>query len=226
MRLSARVGTTAVAVAVMTGICLMGGPAQAKTPPVVSGTAELEFAPSLVAGMSLNGVQISPLEPADWEGGDPNTWQIEFPVTKRTTGRVIPLDGDLAIGATLNRLDLTTARLELPAGVGPGQIAFATTGMPVDAPAELADGTRIALLQVFPIVVTAKKGRVKQSGEMWTRTDTQRITGEVRLTNDAAVVNSINSYIGTILFTPGREFGTLDAKVLTKVTCSTRAACR
>lgn len=98
--------------------------------------------------------------------------------------------------------------------------------MPADGPAELTNGSRIDLFTVSSLKAKTTKGRVTKVGTTWTRTDRQRITGQVSLAEDTALMTSINSYIGTSFFTPGFEFGTLTTVITTKVTCSTAAECR
>lgn len=228
MRLRSRLAAAAVAVTFVAGIGMAGSPAQAKTTSTVSGTARLPFLPSVLASLSVNGVQFNatPAATSEGEGGASQT--LVFPVTKPARGGALPLEGGISVGASLARLYLTAPRLEYASGAGAGQgrITFQVTDMPADGPAELANGTRIALFAVSSLDIKTRKGRVVQSGKTWTRTDTQRITGQVAIANDASLVTSVNSFIGTSFFTPDLPFSTLNSVITTKVTCSTRAACR
>lgn len=225
MRLSTRLGTAGLAIALVGGLGLAGAPAQAKTTQTVSGTASLGFLESTLRNMSLVGVQFGTTPPttAVGEGGTSQTYV--FPTTTPVKAGVVALDGGMSVGASLSRLYFTAPRVDVASGTS-GRITLEITGMPADGPAELANGTRVALFELSSVTSQTKKGRLRKSGKTWMRTDTQRITGDVSLTNDTALLTSINSYIGTSFFTPGSPFGTLTTVITTKVTCSTAAQCR
>lgn len=75
-------------------------------------------------------------------------------------------------------------------------------------------------------MVKATKGRVTFSGKAWTRVDTRRLTGDLNIVNNAALLASINAYIGSAYPTPKTPFATLNTVIMAKVTCATRAACK
>jgi hypothetical protein len=224
MRLSTRLGTAGLAIALVGGLGLAGAPAQAKTTKAVSGQASLAFLPSVLTSLSLLGVQFGVTPPAAIVGDGGAGQTLVFPMARPAKGGVVTLTGGMSVGAFISRLYLTTPRLNYAGAQG--QITFEVIDMPADGPAELTNGTRIALFEVSSLKSQTKKGRVSKSGKTWTRTDTQRITGQVSLTDDTALLTSINSYIGTSFFTPGLPFGTLTTVITTKVTCSTAAECR
>ena len=225
MRISTRLGTAALAIALVGGISLTGAPAQAKTTNSTSGTASLGFLQSTLSAMSLVGVQFGTTPPTTTVGDGGTSQTFVFPISTSVKAGVVTLEGGISVGAMLARLYLTAPRLEGVAGTS-GRISFEVIDMPADGPAELTNGSRIGLFTVSSLKSQPRKGRVTKVGKTWTRTDRQRITGQVSLAEDTALMTSINSYIGTSFFTPGFEFGTLTTVITTKVTCSTSADCR
>ena len=226
MRMTPRLATAALAVALVAGIGLAGSPAQAKTSTTVSGSARLPILPSTLSAMGLAGTQIDAIPPAEAVGNDGIHRTVIFPISRLPRNGVLPWDGGMSIGASVARLYLTAPRLEYSTDAGRGRITFEVVDMPADGPADLANGTRIALLNVSRLVVKTTRGRVTGSGKEWKRTDTQRIAGRVYLVDDATVLTSINAYIGSTFFTPKRPFSTLSTVITTTVTCSTRAECK
>ena len=226
MRMTPRLATAALAVALVAGIGLAGSPAQAKTTTTVSGAAKLPFLLSALSALSLAGTQVDATPPATAEGDGGSSKTLVFPVSRLPKNGVLPLDGGMSIGASVARLYLTAPRLEYSTDAGRGRITFEVVDMPADGPADLANGTRIALLNVSRLAVKTTRGRVTGSGKEWKRIDTQRIAGRVYLADDATLLTSINTYIGSTFFTPKRPFSTLSTVITTTVTCSTRAECK
>ena len=226
MRMTPRLATAALAVALVAGIGLAGSPAQAKTTTTVSGAAKLPFLLSALSALSLAGTQVDATPPATAEGDGGSSKTLVFPVSRLPKNGVLPLDGGMSIGASVARLYLTAPRLEYSTDAGRGRITFEVVDMPADGPADLANGTRIALLNVSRLAVKTTRGRVTGSGKEWKRIDTQRIAGRVYLADDATLLTSINTYIGSTFFTPKRPFSKLSTVITTTVTCSTRAECK
>jgi len=226
MRMTPRLATAALAVALVAGIGLAGSPAQAKTTTTVSGAARLPFLMSTISELSLAGTQVDATPPATSEGDGGSSKTLVFPVSRLPKNGVLPLDGGMSIGASVARLYLTAPRLEYSTDAGRGRITFEVVDMPADGPADLANGTRIALLNVSQLAVKTTRGRVTGSGKEWKRIDTQRIAGRVYLADDATLLTSINTYIGSTFFTPKRPFSKLSTVITTTVTCSTRAECK
>ena len=226
MRMTPRLATAALAVALVAGIGLAGSPAQAKTTTTVSGAARLPFLMSTISELSLAGTQFDATPPATSEGDGANSKTLVFPISRLPKNGVLPLDGGMSIGASVARLYLTAPRLEYSTDAGRGRITFEVVDMPADGPADLANGTRIALLNVSRLAVKTTRGRVTGSGKEWKRIDTQRIAGRVYLADDATLLTSINTYIGSTFFTPKRPFSKLSTVITTTVTCSTRAECK
>ena len=224
MRISTRLGAAALAIALMGGIGLTGAPAQAKTTTSVSGKASLAFLPSTLSALSLSGVQFGYTPPATSVGDGAASQTLVFPTATPVKAGVVTLEGGMSVGASIARLYLAAPRLEGTTGTS-GRMTFEITDMPADGPAELTNGSRIGVFTVSSLKSQTRKGRVTKVGETWARTDRQRITGQVSLADDTALMASINSYIGTSFFTPGLAFGTLTTVITTKLTCSTRAAC-
>ncbi len=226
MRMTPRLATAALAVALVAGIGLAGSPAQAKTTTTVSGAAKLPFLLSALSALSLAGTQVDATPPATAEGDGGSSKTLVFPVSRLPKNGVLPLDGGMSIGASVARLYLTAPRLEYSTDAGRGRITFEVVDMPADGPADLTNGTRIALFNVSRLVVKTTRGRVTGSGKEWKRIDTQRIAGRVYLADDATLLTSINTYIGSTFFTPKRPFSKLSTVITTTVTCSTRAECK
>lgn len=227
MRMNTRLASAAVAVALAASIGMAATPVQAKNTTSVTGSTRLAVLPSVVTSMSVVGVQVNAESPAtsEWDAAGDQT--LAFPMSRPAVRSMLPLDGGISIGASLARLWLTAPRLESStvAGASQGRITFEVANMPADGPAGLANGKRITLFTVSPMTVSTKKGRVTKVGKTWTRTDTQRITGNLSLVDDAALLTSINTFIGTEFFQPAMPFGSLATVVTTKVTCPTSKAC-
>ena len=128
--------------------------------------------------------------------------------------------GVMTIGALLNRIDLASPHLEYATGVG------ATTGrITFQDEYDAVGGDRVTIFGVSNMMVKDTKGRVAKAGAAWKRTDRHLITGDVSIVDDPQLVSALNAYIGTTFFTPGMAFGTLDSKVTTTITCTTRREC-
>jgi len=218
--------TAAMTIALIAGIGLTGSPAHAKATTTVTGSAKVSILESASTAMGNGGTQVNAEPPATFESE--YGWSLSLPADRQPRAGVLPLGGGISIGASINRLFLTAPRLEYAAGStgAPARMTFEVESMGPDAPANLTDGTRIALFDVPQLAVKVTKGGVTSSGKVWTRVDIHRFSGDVLTSSDAALLSSINTYIGLSYFTPSSPFATLNTVIKVKVTCATRAACR
>jgi len=228
MRTRTVLGTAVMTIALVAGIGLTGSSAQAKTTTTVTGTAKVSVLTSAITDMSLAGIQVGVEPPATTQVNDGNNFEFSLPVSQLPKAGVLPLEGGISIGAIANRLWLTAPRLEYSASSAgaPARMTLEVQYMGPDAPAGLTDGTRITLFEIPRLVVKTTKGRVTSLGKAWTRGDTHRLTGDLHFVNNAALLASINDYIGSSYLTPQTPFATLNTVIKAKVTCATRAACK
>ena len=210
---------SAAALALVAGIGLTSAPAQAKTTTARTGTSTITILPEVYTQLVVAGVQLQGLEDAT-STNPPGTQAISFPVTKPFKPGAVANTGIMAIGASINRIDLSLPILEYSStnGSTTGQITFK------DDDAALTSD-RVTLFQVTGMSVKVTKGKVTKSGAKWKRTDRQLITGNVAMVDDPATVAGLNAYIGTTFFTPGTAFATLESTVTTTITCTTRKEC-
>lgn len=219
MRKSTTFLSLAAAAALVASVGIAAAPAQAKVTSKASGSTTLTILPEVYTQLGVAGVQFQGLLPAT-STNPAVTQALHFPVTKPFKSGTVANTGIMAIGASINRIDLSLPILEFSStnGSTTGQITFKD-----DYAALTSD--RVTLFQVTGMSVKVTKGKVMRSGATWKRTDRQRITGNVAIVDDPATVASLNAYIGTTFFTPGTAFGTLDSTVTTTITCTTRKEC-
>ena len=219
MRKSTAFLSLAAAAALVASVGVATAPAQAKTTTTRAGTSTLTILPEVYTQLGVAGVQFQALAPAT-STNPAVTQALHFPVTKPFKSGTVANTGIMAIGASINRIDLSLPILEYSStnGSTTGQITFKD-----DYAALTSD--RVTLFQVTGMSVKVTKGKVTKSGATWKRTDRQRITGDVAMVDDPSTVAKLNAYIGTTFFTPGTAFGTLDSTVTTTITCTTRKEC-
>jgi hypothetical protein len=219
MRKSTTFLSAVSAAALVAGAGIAATPAQAKVTSQVSGSTTITLLTEVYSQFSVVGVQFQALDPAT-STNPSGTQALHFPVTTPFKPGVVANTGTMAIGASLSRIDLASPHLEYATGAG------ATTGrITFQDEADAVGGDRVAIFGVNNMTVKVTKGKVAKAGAVWKRTDRQRITGEVSIVDDPQIVSALNAYIGTTFFTPGMEFGTLDSKVTTTITCTTRKEC-
>ena len=218
MRKSTVFLSAATAAALVAGVGIAAAPAQAKVTSQVSGSTTITILPKVYSQFSA-GVQVQAFPPAT-STNPAGTQAIHFPVTTPLKPGAVANTGVMTIGALLNRIDLSLPILEYSSTKGrtTGQITFK------DEYASLTSD-RFALFKVTGMSLKVTKGKATKSGATWKRTDRQWITGKVAIVDNPKTVDSLNTYIGTTLFTPGMEFGTLDSNVTTTITCKTRREC-
>ena len=219
MRKSTTFLSLAATAALVASVGIAAATAQAKVTSKASGSTTLTILPEVYTQLGVAGVQFQGLPPA--ASTNPSSTQaISFPVTKPFKPGTVANTGIMAIGASINRIDLSLPILEYSStnGSTTGQITFKD-----DYAALTSD--RVTLFQVTGMSVKVTKGKVTKSGATWKRTDRQRITGNVAMVDDPATIASLNAYIGATFFTPGTAFGTLDSTVTTTITCTTRKEC-
>jgi hypothetical protein len=219
MRKSTTFLSAVSAAALVAGAGIAATPAQAKVTSQVSGSTTITLLTEVYSQFSVVGVQFQALDPAT-STNPSGTQALHFPVTTPFKPGVVANTGTMAIGASLSRIDLASPHLEYATGAG------ATTGrITFQDEADAVGGDRVAIFGVNNMTVKVTKGKVAKAGAAWKRTDRQRITGDVSIVDDPQIVSALNAYIGTTFFTPGMEFGTLDSKVTTTITCTTRKEC-
>ena len=219
MRKSTAFLSAVTAAALVAGVGIAAAPAQAKVTSQVSGSTTITFLPEVYSQLSTVGVQFQGLPPAT-STNPSGTQALLFPVTKPFKPGAVANTGVMTIGALLNRIDLASPHLEYATGAG------ATTGrVTFQDEYDAVEGDRITIFGVSNMTVKVTKGRVAKSGAAWKRTDRHLITGDVSIVDDPQLVSALNAYIGTTFFTPGMEFGTLESKVTTTITCTTRREC-
>ena len=219
MRKSTTFLSALTAAALVAGAGVAATPAQAKVTSQVSGSTTITLLPEVYSQLSVLGVQFQALDPAT-STNPLGTQALHFPVTKPFKSGAVANTGIMAIGASVNRIDLASPHLEYATGAG------ATTGrITFQDEYDAVGGDRVTIFGVNNMTVKVTKGKVAKAGAAWKRTDRQRITGDVSIVDDPQLVSALNAYIGTTFFTPGMAFGTLDSKVTTTITCTTRREC-
>jgi hypothetical protein len=219
MRKSTTFLGTVAAIALVAGVGIAAAPAQAKVTSKVSGSTTLTILPEVYSQLGVAGVQFQALDPAT--STNPSVTQaLHFPVTAPLKPGAVASPGIMAIGASINRIDLSLPILQYSRTKGSttGQITFKDDYAAIE-------GDRVAVFDVDNLTAKVTKGKVTKSGATWKRTDRQRIAGSLSVVDDAQFVNALNAYIGTTFFTPGMQFGTLDSMVTTTLTCTTRKEC-
>ena len=219
MRTSTTFLSAVTAVALVAGVGIAAAPAKAKVTSQVSGSTTITIPPEVYVQLSVVGVQLQAFDPAT-STNPSGTQALHFPVTKPVKSGAVANTGIMAIGASVSRIDLASPHLEYATGAGAttGQITFQDED-------DAVGGDRVTIFGVNNMTVKVTKGKVAKAGAAWKRTDRQRITGDVSIVDDPQLVSALNAYIGTTFFTPGMEFGTLDSKVTTTITCTTRREC-
>ena len=219
MRTSTTFLSAVTAAALVAGVGIAAAPAKAKVTSQVSGSTTITIPPEVYVQLSVVGVQLQAFDPAT-STNPSGTQALHFPVTKPVKSGAVANTGILAIGASVSRIDLASPHLEYATGAGAttGQITFQDED-------DAVGGDRVTIFGVNNMTVKVTKGKVAKAGAAWKRTDRQRITGDVSIVDDPQLVSALNAYIGTTFFTPGMEFGTLDSKVTTTITCTTRREC-
>lgn len=219
MRKSTTFLSAVTAAALVVGAGVAATPAQAKVTSQVSGSTTITLLPEVYGQLGLYGVQFQALDPAT-STNPTGTQSLHFPVTTPVKPGAVANTGTMAIGASLNRIDLSLPILEYRSTKG------GTTGQ-ITVKDEWTSWTsgRFTLFQVTDMSLKVTKGKVTRSGSTWKRTDRQRITGSVTMVDEPATVAGLNAFVGTTFFTPGMAFGTLDSKATTTITCTTRREC-
>ena len=219
MRTSTTFLSAVTAAALVAGVGIAAAPAKAKVTSQVSGSTTITIPPEVYVQLSVVGVQLQAFDPAT-STNPSGTQALHFPVTKPVKSGAVANTGIMAIGASVSRIDLASPHLEYATGAGAttGQITFQDED-------DAVGGDRVTIFGVNNMTVKVTKGKVAKAGAAWKRTDRQRITGDVSIVDDPQLVSNLNAYIGTTFFTPGMEFGTLDSKVTTTITCKTRREC-
>jgi hypothetical protein len=219
MRKSTTFLSLAAAAALVAGVGIAAAPAQAKVTSKVSGSTTITILPEVYTQLSVPGVQFQGLPPAS-STNPPGTQALRFPVTAPFKPGAVANTGTMAIGALLERIDLSLPILEYSRtkGSATGQITFQ------DVEGAIGVG-RVTLFDVDSMKIKVTKGKVVKSGAEWKRTDRHHITGSLSVVDDAQFVSALNAYIGTTFFTPGLAFGTLDSTVTNTITCTTRKEC-
>ena len=219
MRTSTTFLSAVTAAALVAGVGIAAAPAQAKVTSQVSGSTTITIPPEVYVQLSVVGVQLQAFDPAT-STNPSGTQALHFPVTKPVKSGAVANTGIMAIGASVSRIDLASPHLEYATGAGAttGQITFQDED-------DAIGGDRVTIFGVNNMTVKVTKGKVAKAGAAWKRTDRQRITGDVSIVDDPQLVSNLNAYIGTTFLTPGMEFGTLDSKVTTTITCKTRREC-
>jgi hypothetical protein len=219
MRKSTTFLSLAAAAALVAGVGIAAAPAQAKVTSKVSGSTTITILPEVYTQLGVAGVQFQGLPPAS-STNPPGTQALRFPVTAPFKPGAVANTGTMAIGALLERIDLSLPILEYSRtkGSATGQITFQ------DVEGAIGVG-RVTLFDVDSMKIKVTKGKVAKSGATWKRTDRHHITGSLSVVDDAQFVSALNAYIGTTLFTPGMAFGTLDSTVTNTITCTTRKEC-
>ena len=219
MRTSTTFLSAVTAAALVAGVGIAAAPAKAKVTSQVSGSTTITIPPEVYVQLSVVGVQLQAFDPAT-STNPSGTQALHFPVTKPVKSGAVANTGIMAIGASVSRIDLASPHLEYATGAGAttGQITFQDED-------DAVGGDRVTIFGVNNMTVKVTKGKVAKAGAAWKRTDRQRITGDVSIVDDPQLVSALNAYIGTTFFTPGMEFGTLDSKVTTTITCTTRREC-
>ena len=219
MRTSTTFLSAVTAAALVAGVGIAAAPAKAKVTSQVSGSTTITIPPEVYVQLSVVGVQFQAFDPAT-STNPSGTQALHFPVTKPVKSGAVANTGIMAIGASVSRIDLASPHLEYATGAGAttGQITFQDED-------DAVGGDRVTIFGVNNMTVKVTKGKVAKAGAAWKRTDRQRITGDVSIVDDPQLVSALNAYIGTTFFTPGMEFGTLDSKVTTTITCTTRREC-
>ena len=219
MRTSTTFLSAVTAAALVAGVGIAAAPAKAKVTSQVSGSTTITIPPEVYVQLSVVGVQLQAFDPAT-STNPSGTQALHFPVTKPVKSGAVANTGIMAIGASVSRIDLASPHLEYATGAG------ATTGhITFQDEDDAVGGDRVTIFGVNNMTVKVTKGKVAKAGAAWKRTDRQRITGDVSIVDDPQLVSALNAYIGTTFFTPGMEFGTLDSKVTTTITCTTRREC-
>ena len=219
MRTSTTFLSAVTAAALVAGVGIAAAPAKAKVTSQVSGSTTITIPPEVYVQLSVVGVQLQAFDPAT-STNPSGTQALHFPVTKPVKSGAVANTGIMAIGASVSRIDLASPHLEYATGAG------ATTGrITFQDEDDAIGGDRVTIFGVNNMTVKVTKGKVAKAGAAWKRTDRQRITGDVSIVDDPQLVSALNAYIGTTFFTPGMEFGTLDSKVTTTITCTTRREC-
>ena len=219
MRTSTTFLSAVTAAALVAGVGIAAAPAKAKVTSQVSGSTTITIPPEVYVQLSVVGVQLQAFDPAT-STNPSGTQALHFPVTKPVKSGAVANTGIMAIGASVSRIDLASPHLEYATGAG------ATTGrITFQDEDDAIGGDRVTIFGVNNMTVKVTKGKVAKAGAAWKRTDRQRITGGVSIVDDPQLVSALNAYIGTTFFTPGMEFGTLDSKVTTTITCTTRREC-
>jgi hypothetical protein len=219
MRKSTTFLSAVSAAALVAGAGIAATPAQAKVTSQVSGSTTITILPEMYSQLSTVGVQFQGLAPAT-STNPSGTQALHFPVTKPFKPGAVANTGTMAIGASLSRIDLASPHLEYATGAG------ATTGrITFQDEYDAIGGDRVTIFGVKNMTVKVTKGKVAKAGAVWKRTDRQLITGDVYIVDDPQLVSALNAYIGTTFFTPGMDFGTLDSKATTTITCKTRREC-
>ena len=219
MRTSTTFLSAVTAAALVAGVGIAAAPAKAKVTSQVSGSTTITIPPEVYVQLSVVGVQLQAFDPAT-STNPSGTQALHFPVTKPVKSGAVANTGIMATGASVSRIDLASPHLEYATGAGAttGQITFQDED-------DAVGGDRVTIFGVNNMTVKVTKGKVAKAGAAWKRTDRQRITGDVSIVDDPQLVSALNAYIGTTFFTPGMEFGTLDSKVTTTITCTTRREC-
>jgi hypothetical protein len=219
MRKSTTFLSLAAAAALVAGVGIAAAPAQAKVTSKVSGSTTITILPEVYTQLGVAGVQFQALSPAT-SANPPGTQALRFPVTAPLKPGAVAHTGIMTIGASINRIDLSLPVLEYSRTKG------STTGQITFKDDYAAIGTdRVTVFDVDNLTVKVTKGKVAKLGATWKRTDRHHITGSLSVVDDAQFVSALNAYIGTTFFTPGMEFGTLDSKASTTITCTTRREC-
>ena len=219
MRKSTTFLSLAAAAALVAGVGVAAAPAQAKVTSKVSGSTTITILPEVYTQLGVAGVQFQALPPAA-STNPPGTQALRFPVTAPFKPGAVANTGIMTIGASINRIDLSLPVLEYSRTKGSttGQITFKDDYAAIGA-------DRVTVFDIDNLSVKVTKGKVAKLGATWKRTDRHHITGSLSVVDDAQFVSALNAYIGTTFFTPGMEFGTLDSKASTTITCTTRREC-
>jgi hypothetical protein len=219
MRKSTTFLSAVAAAALVAGVGIAAAPAQAKVTSKVSGSTAITFLPEVYSQLGVDGVQFQALDPAT-SANPSNTQALLFPVTKPFKPGTVANTGTMAIGASINRIDLSLPVLQYSSSQG------STTGQITFQDVEGAIGVgRVTLFDVDNMKIKVTKGKVVKAGKAWKRTDRHRITGNVAMVDEPSTVASLNAYIGATIFTPGMAFGTLESTVTTTITCTTQRKC-
>jgi len=179
MRKSTAFLSLAAAAALVASVGVATAPAQAKTTTTRAGTSTLTILPEVYTQLGVAGVQFQALAPAT-STNPAVTQALHFPVTKPFKSGTVANTGIMAIGASINRIDLSLPILEFSStnGSTTGQITFKDDYAAIGA-------DRVTVFDIDNLSVKVTKGKVAKSGATWKRTDRHHITGSLSVVDDA-----------------------------------------